>query len=355
MAGRTVRRLTTARDRSGSAGGHPSGETVLVVEQDGHRAGTLHLVVVEDGHAHVRSLEVDPEHRRAGHGRALLEAALDAARAADAIVLSLATRRTAPWQRAWVERAGFEIVDPPPSSLAEILTDGDEGDEGDRVVALVPLHPPVEPRLAVSVVPVRDGPDGLEVYVQHRASTMDFAAGAVVFPGGRVDPVDRAAVATHPATGQPATEPPGSEDVWASTSVGLAADPAGEQAVLRAAAVRELAEETGLTVAVTELLPWDWWVTPVGSPKRFDTYFFVLDGAGRALRNITTEAVTAGWEPVARLLARAAASEVRLMTPTRVILAELAELGRADQVLGHRPVIGDGRRSAGVRPTREPG
>ena len=31
---------------------------------------------------------------------------------------------------------------------------------------------------------------GLEVFVQHRVSTMDFAAGAVVFPGGRVDPVD---------------------------------------------------------------------------------------------------------------------------------------------------------------------
>ena len=47
---------------------------------------------------------------------------------------------------------------------------------------------PIKP--AVSVLMLRDGDEGLEVFVQHRVSTMDFAAGVVVFPGGRVDPVD---------------------------------------------------------------------------------------------------------------------------------------------------------------------
>lgn len=46
------------------------------------------------------------------------------------------------------------------------------------------------PRLAVSVVMLRDSPRGIEVFVQHRASTMDFAAGVIAFPGGRVDDVD---------------------------------------------------------------------------------------------------------------------------------------------------------------------
>ncbi|MBR7560302.1 hypothetical protein KC218_27520, partial [Mycobacterium tuberculosis] len=43
----------------------------------------------------------------------------------------------------------------------------------------------------MSVIMVRDGDSGLEAFVQHRVTTMDFAAGVVVFPGGRVDPVAR--------------------------------------------------------------------------------------------------------------------------------------------------------------------
>ncbi len=52
-----------------------------------------------------------------------------------------------------------------------------------------PTAVPIRP--AVSVIMVRDGDSGLEAFVQHRVTTMDFAAGVVVFPGGRVDPVDR--------------------------------------------------------------------------------------------------------------------------------------------------------------------
>ena len=41
-----------------------------------------------------------------------------------------------------------------------------------------------EPRLAASVILLRDADHGLEAFVQHRVNTMDFAAGMVVFPGG---------------------------------------------------------------------------------------------------------------------------------------------------------------------------
>ncbi|CAM4119988.1 hypothetical protein [Janibacter anophelis] len=58
---------------------------------------------------------------------------------------------------------------------------------------------PVVPRPAVSVIPLRDGPDGLEAFVQHRATTMDFAAGVVVFPGGRCDPSDETKGAQLPS------------------------------------------------------------------------------------------------------------------------------------------------------------
>lgn len=57
-----------------------------------------------------------------------------------------------------------------------------------------PPHTPyaVPVRPAASVLILRERAARLEVFVQHRATTMDFAAGAVVFPGGRVDEIDRA-------------------------------------------------------------------------------------------------------------------------------------------------------------------
>src|ERR687887_579772 len=50
---------------------------------------------------------------------------------------------------------------------------------------------PVAPRPAATVVVLRDGSAGLEVYLQRRTRTMGYAAGLWVFPGGRVDPADR--------------------------------------------------------------------------------------------------------------------------------------------------------------------
>ena len=44
---------------------------------------------------------------------------------------------------------------------------------------------PIRP--AATVVLLRDGADGLEVWLQQRATTLAFAAGMHAFPGGRVD------------------------------------------------------------------------------------------------------------------------------------------------------------------------
>ena len=51
-------------------------------------------------------------------------------------------------------------------------------------------RPEVEPRLAATVMLVRDTSSGPEVYVQRRVATMAFAPSRIVFPGGGVDPRD---------------------------------------------------------------------------------------------------------------------------------------------------------------------
>ncbi|WP_347057367.1 hypothetical protein ABC795_11730 [Blastococcus sp. HT6-30] len=61
----------------------------------------------------------------------------------------------------------------------------------------------VEPRDAASVVLLRDGAAGPEVYLLRRRPAMAFAASMHVFPGGSVDPRDREA-AEHWAGPPPA-------------------------------------------------------------------------------------------------------------------------------------------------------
>jgi hypothetical protein len=49
---------------------------------------------------------------------------------------------------------------------------------------------PAQPRDAATVVILRDGAHGLELYLVKRSRTVDFMAGAHVFPGGRLDKAD---------------------------------------------------------------------------------------------------------------------------------------------------------------------
>ena len=43
---------------------------------------------------------------------------------------------------------------------------------------------------AATIMLLRDGPQGLEVFMVVRHHQIDFASGALVFPGGKVDPQD---------------------------------------------------------------------------------------------------------------------------------------------------------------------
>lgn len=183
-----------------------------------------------------------------------------------------------------------------------------------------PTTVPIRP--AVSVIMLRDGDEGLEVFVQHRVSTMDFAAGAVVFPGGRVDPVDSEA-----AKGIEVADPDVHVDAWKESTIAEA--DAGWR-VLLAAAVREVVEETGAVLDPSLLRPWANWVTPLGQPKRFDTYFYIVSAEeADAPRHLTTEAHTSEWLPVTSILASAAAGDLMLMRPTFVLLSELAQFDSA--------------------------
>ena len=82
-------------------------------------------------------------------------------------------------------------------------------------------------RPAATVVIIRDRPDeAAELLMVERASTMAFAAGALVFPGGAVDPADLTLAARH------------------------GGDLALDEAAARIAAIRETIEEAGIAIGL---------------------------------------------------------------------------------------------------------
>ena len=234
-------------------------------------------------------------------------------------------------------------------------------------------------RMAATVLLIRDGQNGLEVWVQERVSTMVNYPGYVVFPGGGVDSRDF---------------PPRSWDsgeFWAGRSVVSMARRMGvtkyKAHALVFAAARELFEESGTLLVVDDdgpiqdsspfhdqrqllethevsftdflaensmkvnsdlLIPWARWVGSSGAKNWFDTFFFVaLLPEGQTPDGETGEAADANWFPPRLLLDGWKAGLVRLVIPTWAQLQRLAQYDSVAEVIDAaslsdtRPVIGD--------------
>jgi len=151
-------------------------------------------------------------------------------------------------------------------------------------------------RPAATVILLRDAAHGCETLLVRRNTQLSFHGGAWVFPGGRLDPEDYAAVA----------------------------DPRDVLSAARYAAVREAHEEAGLTVAADSLVPMSRWITPEGLPKRFDTWFFAARAAGDAVRVDGGEIHAHSWMRPEDALAGQRAATIELPPPTFVTLTSLA-------------------------------
>ena len=93
-----------------------------VAEASGEAVGFV-LLCRLDGHLHVREMDVVPELARRGIGRALMDAALEHARASGVREITLTTFEHLPWNRRFYERHGFVVVsdaDAPPPVVREL-------------------------------------------------------------------------------------------------------------------------------------------------------------------------------------------------------------------------------------------
>jgi 8-oxo-dGTP pyrophosphatase MutT (NUDIX family) len=211
---------------------------------------------------------------------------------------------------------------------------------------------PVTARPAATVLMLRDGPDGMEVFMVKRHHKIDFATGALVFPGGSADPGD-------------------ASDIVRKRSDG-GADLSEEALRFRIASIREAFEETGLLLCrkadATEVLEADecealhhyrekleaneldfgqfleaenliscldrlehfaHWITPPGMPKRFDTHFYVARTPARQLaKHDGSENVDSVWITPEAACAAADEGTYTIIFPTRVNIEKLDRMGK---------------------------
>jgi 8-oxo-dGTP pyrophosphatase MutT (NUDIX family) len=162
--------------------------------------------------------------------------------------------------------------------------------------------PETVPRPAATVIVLRGGADRLEVLLVQRNPAARFMGGAWVFPGGAVD----------------RTEGEG-------------------DAALRAAGVRELQEEAGITLAgPDELIPFSRWITPAQVKIRFDTWFYLAPVPPQATPQVDGEEVVDWrWYAPAAALEASAAGDLFLVFPTVKHLEQIAGLSCADELLAH--------------------
>jgi 8-oxo-dGTP pyrophosphatase MutT (NUDIX family) len=222
------------------------------------------------------------------------------------------------------------------------------------------------PSATVLLVRDRDG-GGAEVLLLERVLRSDFAGGALVFPGGKVDPADG---------DLPADRWRGPDPALDAEELGL--PDAAAALATRAAAVRETFEEAGVLLATRAdgtplrgadlrstsfqaaraalndrgavedfhawldaedlvldlgaLGFWSWWVTPEGQHRRYDTRFFIAevpDAQRDEAAHDEVETSSAHWLTPAEALAAADEGRVTIIFPTRWNLRDLAGYGSA--------------------------
>ncbi len=237
-----------------------------------------------------------------------------------------------------------------------------------RRLAEDPTTQPVPARPAATVMLVRDGADGLEVFMLRRAPTMRFAPSSMVFPGGGVDLRDEAEVRwagpgpVHWAARLGSSEHAARELVVAAVrevfeecgvlfasreESGPLVDVRSEQWVAArtalAAGERSLAEllrEHHLVLRSDLLRAHAHWTTPESESRRFDTRFFVaLMPEGSVADGLTTEADHSGWFRSADVLTDREAGRVLLLPPTVVCVEDLAAARSAREFFDAEPVI----------------
>ena len=208
---------------------------------------------------------------------------------------------------------------------------------------------------AATIVIARDGANGMEVFMVKRHHQIDFVAGALVFPGGKVakgdldsalgDFMDGAAALSARTQAIAAAA---IREAFEESGI-LFAREAGAQALVSAErlerlehyrpglekgdiALLDMLRAEDLRLACDQLTHFAHWITPENMPKRFDTHFFVAAApAGHLGRHDGRESVDSIWIGPAEAIADR--KRWNVIFPTKLNLMKLAKSSRVDDAL----------------------
>jgi len=165
-----------------------------------------------------------------------------------------------------------------------------------------------------------------------RAGGMAFAAGAMVFPGGRIDAADRELAA---AAGLDPAAVAAIRETVEETAVPVGLRPLPDEGTARTLQnelvadlpFAELLGDHGLSLDPDALTPFARWVPKFHAVRRFDTLFFIArcPAGDWQPRVIEGECAGAEWVTARQVLERDRSGEARLIFPTRRTLERLAE------------------------------
>jgi 8-oxo-dGTP pyrophosphatase MutT (NUDIX family) len=210
-------------------------------------------------------------------------------------------------------------------------------------------------RPAATILLLRDGPSGIEVFMVVRHHAIDFASGALVFPGGRVEDSDHFLAESTDACPNPTGMDTGAmafrvaaiRETFEECGV-LLARPRGSRGLIDATTLKRLDDSyrdalnagsisfdamlgsEGLLPAPDLLVHFAHWITPANQPKRYDTQFFLAEAPAEHLAvHDGHEAIESIWITPAEALEGAAGGRFKLVFATA---KNLEKLGRSPTV-----------------------
>ena len=215
---------------------------------------------------------------------------------------------------------------------------------------------PAETRLAATILLLRDGPLLLEVFMVERHHKIDFAEGALVFPGGKVEASDsapelkafcRGAVSesenensvrvaaireTFEECGVLLARPRGMQDLIDGTRRESIAARYRDELQNGNSSMLDMVRAEELELACDLLVPFAHWITPEFMPKRFDTHFFLVAAPPDQLAvHDGFESVDSLWTTIPSALELEKTGQRTIIFPT---LENMKKLGRSRSVTG---------------------
>ena len=211
----------------------------------------------------------------------------------------------------------------------------------------------IVPRPASTLILLRDGEQGPEIFMLKRSPSAAFVANAYVFPGGGLDAADHKALdrvrgLTEAEANRRLGVDSGGLAYWVAAvrecfeeagiliaveDSGAPLDPARADALAEhriavnagTLAFGDLLEREKLAIPAESIAYFSHWITAPGRPRRFTARFFVARApAGQHGSHDDGETVASEWVRPQVALERCAKGEIELIHPTRISLTELA-------------------------------